>query len=485
MNIFKDSVIFTLSKGIRSILALIFTMLIARNFSFYEFGTYKQLNLVINLSLTFFTLGVPTTISYFYINFNHKQKTQLLSNTIILMLLMSVFQVILIFLFHSKIALILNNENLRNYFSLLSAYLFIMIFSSFIDNIYVSSSRTIILGITYIIYSSIYFLVLFIIILKTKSLMPLLLSMTVLEFIRSIFMLIYILKKEQFQFNINSNLFKEQLYCAIPMGVAMIMQNLGMYIDNIFVSKFFSPVKYALYANGAMDVPLVGIVTISVSTVILPVMSKAYNTENDIVKMLKVWGDSAKNVALIMFPIFWILLMFKRGYILFIFSDRYIQSIPVFLVYLLKFPLYCTVFGNALIAMKKQNCILYNMIIGIILNVTLNFILIKPFGMLGCAVSAVTAQYIIVLLQLIQISKYTKISIMNLLPYKNLFKIFAIPGIISFIIYLLSKLLSIGYVNGFFVFGLLLFLFSQTVYYKLRLFDNRIYKINFLMYFKK
>ena len=110
--------------------------------------------------------------------------------------------------------------------------------------------------------------------------------------------------------------------------------------------------------------------------------------------------------------------------------------------------------------MGKQKKIILNMLITIIVNIICTLILVPVLGMEGATLSGVITQITIIMLQLYQISRFTKIKIKNLLPYKHLLKIFGLSFIVVFPMYILSNLFNLQYIVKFIVFGSLSFFIS-------------------------
>lgn len=471
----KDSIILTFSKGIRGILMLIFNMVIARLFSENLYGTYKHITLIVNLLTAICTFGIPTTISYYYSTYNKQKRNKLIGNTMIILCLISVVSGMTIILFQGGIANILNNPDLIYYINILAVYVITMIISSFLENLYISAEQSVLLGKIYILYTAANFIAMMITTLIFSSLYLLLIATVSIEVIRTIVMYILIRHKEKISFKIDLSMLMSQLKFAIPLGVVAIVQSINTYIDNIFISNSYTTEQYAAYANAAMDIPFVGIITVSVAAVILPKMSKSYNVDKDFKKVFSIWSDSCKKTAVIMFPIFWIAMLFSVGYIQLIFSQKYVaSSTGIFMIYLIKFPLYCTVYGNILIVLGRQKYVMYNSIVGVALNIILNPIFLNIFGMSGPAIPTVIVQYTVVILQLIQISKYSKVKFKDLMPYKDLIKIFMIPAVIAIPMYIVCVIIGIPQWMGLIVGGLVIYIVTLGMYYKLNYIDRDI-----------
>lgn len=474
---FRDSMILTFSKGIRGLLMLIFNMLISRAFSQSVYGTYKQINLIINMLTAILTFGIPTSISYFYSLYDKDKKQKFIGNTILILSIISFFAGTTVILFKNQIASILNNNDLVFYINTVAIYVMIMILSSFLENWYITSNQSVLLGKIYIVYIISNFVVMVCSVLIFKELIVLIQGMVLIETIRTIIMYLLIKFKEDIKLGFDFGMAKTQIQFSISIGIVTIIQIINVYIDNIFVSNNYSTEEYAFFANAATDIPFVSIVTVSIATVVLPKISEVCNKEKDYKKMLSIWSDSCVKTSMIMFPIFWIALLFREGYISIVFSERYVlNSTPIFMIYLMKFPLYCTVFGNVLIALGKQKYIMYNSMIGVMLNIVLNALFIKIFGIKGPAISTVLVQYIVVFLQLKEISKSTKVKIRNLLEYKTMLKILYIPGLVTIPFYIIFLILNIPDKWGLIVFGPFIYVCSIAIYYKLKYISKDIIK---------
>lgn len=473
----KDSMILTFSKGIRGIITLLFNMIIARVFSENLLGTYKHIMLIVNMLTAICILGIPTTISYFYNGYTEEKKNKFLGNTIIILSTISVITMALIVLLKEQLVLILNNQQILDYINIIAIYVFVMIISSFLENLFISSEHSEGLAIIYIIYTIFNFIFMLISVLIFKSLYLLIFSIVLIEIFRTIIMYIYIKKKEKFKLSSDLAMMSMQVKFALPLGVVALVQNLNMYIDKIFISNKYNPEQFAAFANAATDIPLVGIVTVSVAAVVLPKMSKIYRKNKNFDAVLSIWKESCTKTAIIMFPIFWIAFLFSKGYIEFVFSEKYIlSSTPIFVIYLMKFPLYCTVFGNILIVLGKQKYVMYNSIVGIILNIILNVLFINIIGMRGPALATVIVQYIVVYLQLRQISKDTSVSIFKLMEYKKLFLIFIIPGAVAIPLSIFCNILRIPQWISLIVMGFIIYILSLIFYYYFNMLDRELIK---------
>lgn len=486
MNILKDSFYLTLSKGIRTVVMMVVVMVMTRLVSKEVYGTYRQLITLSTIILAIAPLGIPVTVSYYYKNIDLRKRHVLISNTIIISLACGVVSTLLFVVFRSQIAGSMNILNINEYLIGFSMYIFILVASSFIENLFVCAEFAKKFSIYNIIYYFLFIIVIISAVYRYDRLSTIIFIMAALEVLRFILLLLWIWNRLHIKFSLDFMFIKEQFIYCIPLGLVGIMQVLNTHLDKLIISGYFTPSQFAIYSTGTMEIPIVGLITVSLATAALPHMSKEYNTNHDISKALQIWGKITIIGSAIIFPVFFIVGFYNKAYVGFLFSEKYFSCIPIFLVRLLRLPLSCTIFGNILIIMGKQKVTIYNMIISIAVNILFNIILIPPLGMMGATISGVIMHITIIFLQLYQISKYTKVKIRFLLPYLNLFKILCVSFMVVFPIYLVANVINMHYIIGFFIFGALSFLLSIFALAKMNLINVNISeKLGFLKIRKK
>lgn len=486
MNILKDSFYLTLSKGIRTVVMMAVVMVMTRLVSMEVYGTYRQLITLSTIILAIAPLGIPVTVSYYYKNIDLRKRHVLISNTTVISLACGVISTMLFILFRSQIAHSMNILNINEYLVGFSMYIFILVASSYIENLFVCAEFAKKFSIYNIIYYLLFIMVLIGAIYRDGRLSTILFVMAALEALRFALLLIWVWERLDIKFSLDLSFIREQFIYCIPLGLVGIMQVLNTHLDKLIISGYFTPAQFAIYSTGTMEIPIVSLVTVSLATAALPHMSKEYNTNHDMGKALQIWGKITITGAAIIFPVFFIVGFYNKAYVGFLFSEKYFSCIPIFLVRLLRLPLSCTIFGNMLIIMGKQKVTIYNMLISIGVNILFNMLLIPKLGMVGAALSGVIMHITVIFLQLYQISKYTKVKIRFLLPYLDLLKILCVSFMAVFPVYLLSNIIPMQYILKFFIFGVLAFLFSIFALGKMNLIQiNLSDKLGFLKIRKK
>lgn len=473
MSIFKDSFMLTLSKAIKAAVSLILTMIISRLMIESDYGIYKQLMLIFSILTTVIPLGIPTTVSYYYKNLSNTKRNTLVTNTIIISAVLSSITIIFLMLFRNQIATFFGNGELTNYLIILYIYIFIGIFFSYIENLYVSSGNSVLLGKINIVYFILYFIVIALVIHFYRNIFSIMVAITALEASKSTIMMLNIIFKEKYKYKFNYPFLKEQSLYAIPLGLTTIIQTINLYIDNLFVSNMYNSFNYAIYSVASTEIPFISIITVSLATVALPEMSRAFNTDKNLKKVFSIWNQITIVGVAVIFPVFAVLMFFNKGYIEFIFSEKYIKATPIFVVYLFRLPLSCTIFSNILIILGRQKDLLLNIVIGSITNIILNFILIRYFGMIGAAVSTVIMHSLLIFMQVYQISKYSKYKISKIIDFKRIVTILIISMLITSVLYFVSRISNFGNILNLIIYGSTAFLICIFLFYKLGVINKK------------
>lgn len=132
--------------------------------------------------------------------------------------------------------------------------------------------------------------------------------------------------------------FREQLVYAVPFGLAGILWIAQNDIHNYFVGYKFSSADFAIYAYGCFEIPLIAMLSESVTSVLIPRMN-ALQKAGDRDEMIRLTARAMQKLALIYFPIYVFLMITARTFIITLFTQQYQQSASVFVINLTLLPL--------------------------------------------------------------------------------------------------------------------------------------------------
>jgi len=422
--------IISLGKALVKLSGLASAAVLSRYLSKDSYGTYKQVFLVYNTLIPLLVLGLPMSINYFVPQIKHpeKQKAFVLQTYTVLVLMGAVFSITLFF-GAPFIAVWFGNPSLATLLRIFALIPVLALPTRFYQNLFIcldkarlSAGLSVGLAICRV----------------ASAIIPILLGypLETLFMSLAVFFMFQLAIVSFFVFRPfgtiktvwSKALISKQFKYAIPLAVNSIVGIVTYQIDKIMVSSFFTVSQYAIYANGAIQIPLVGIITGAVMAVLIPEFVKLYH-DSKRTDVLRLWHSSIRKTALIILPTMFFLLLYAPEFLSVLFSPKYIQSAVYFRIYLLALPLRITIFSGMLLAMGLSSVILRYTLVTFVVNVVLNYILVKTIGLPGPAVATVIALYVLAFLQLRRISRELGVSMLSIFPWRILAAIVGVSAL--------------------------------------------------------
>ena len=131
--------------------------------------------------------------------------------------------------------------------------------------------------------------------------------------------------------------FRQQMVYAIPFGLTGILWMAQSDIHNYFVGYRFSSADFAIYAYGCFEVPLIAMLSESVTSVLIPRMN-ALQLVGDRDEMIRLTARATQKLAFFYFPIYVFLMITSQTFITTLFTQRYEASASVFVINLTLLP---------------------------------------------------------------------------------------------------------------------------------------------------
>jgi len=214
-----------------------------------------------------------------------------------------------------------------------------------------------------------------------------------------------------------------QVKYSVPLGLAGIIAMLGLALDKVVVSAMCAPEEFAIYSNGAVEVPVVGVVTGAVTSVIFPEIV-ALRKSGRAQEALDLWRRAAQKTSLIIVPTMCGLMFVAGDLMTAVFSGKYAASALAFRLYLLLLPLRIVTWGVPIMAAHRGGLILIKVIVGFSLNVALSIVLVWRMGYLGAILGTLLSIYLWnIPFNLAVIGKLYNTRLRRILPYGHLLKV--------------------------------------------------------------
>jgi len=221
---------------------------------------------------------------------------------------------------------------------------------------------------------------------------------------------------------------KNMVTFSIPLVLAGALGTISLQLDKIIVSSMCSPEDFAVYSTGALEIPIIGMITGSIASVILPDLRRMISA-SDHAGALALFRKSAEKSAVLLIPIMMFLLVSAEPFILTLFSSKYVGSVLPFRLYLLELPVRIVMFGSFMTALGQTRIILYRSIAGLAANLVLSIILVKLFGYTGAIVATVLTLYLVACVwNFTAISHAVSCRWWEVVPFDSLFRILAVSA---------------------------------------------------------
>lgn len=213
---------------------------------------------------------------------------------------------------------------------------------------------------------------------------------------------------------------------SVPLGLATVLGTIMLQLHSLIVASMCSPEEFIVYANGAIEVPLIGIVTGAITPVIFGDMCELCH-KGETAAALQLFHKASMKSACILFPATCFLLVSATPFIVLLYSEQYRASAVPFVIYLCAMPIRIVFYGAALMALGMARAILVRSIIDLTINGILCFVLVKAMGYVGAAVASVLSLYVWhVPFNLTKIGQGLGVSWRASLPFKALLRILLI-----------------------------------------------------------
>ncbi len=181
--------------------------------------------------------------------------------------------------------------------------------------------------------------------------------------------------------------------------MAQAVNRLSYDVDLLIVSTMQGMQAFAFYAIGAFELPLVGILRKTSSTIAKPRLVALYR-EQRVDEVMELFREVVRKISVIALPCFVFLLMMSEPFIRSLFTDAYLPSVPIFRVYLLLIPLSCAAFNILIQTTGNTRPVMVLSLIYIVMSIPMNVIFLHWLGLIGPAIATVVCKICLAAAQL-------------------------------------------------------------------------------------
>jgi O-antigen/teichoic acid export membrane protein len=381
----------SLGRGIAAITGLVTVMVLSRLLSPQDYGTYRQIWLLFFMLVPVLELGVPQSVSFFGASLERERRKTYLAQNGIALVVSGMALGLGLFALAKPIATLFGNPELAAPLRAFALFPALSLSFDIVEYACVTLGRAGMAGMVTGSAATIQAAITLAGFLSGATLTRICLWLSLWAIVRwAIALAALLVVYRDLTVHWNWRELRDQLTFALPMGAASMVGLLGRQIDKVIISSKFSPERYAVYANGSYDIPLIGVLTMSVTAVIVPAIVRAHR-EGDLTEVQRLWHSAARRVATLFFPMTVFLFIAAEPFLVLLFSAEYAESAKPFRVLLMMLPMRIAFHSGFLRALGRTGPIFIaaagSLAITFLLAITL--VQFAPFALLGPAAAAV------------------------------------------------------------------------------------------------
>lgn len=330
-SIFKPALILMSGRALGFAATFLIPVILARMFDQTGFGTYKQLFLIYFTLFGVAQLGMAESL-YFFLPLSPREGGRYAVNTVLVLAFGGLACAGLLTAAGPAIARWMNNGELSRYLPWLALHLWLMLTAEALERVMISRKRYLLASFSYG-FSDLLRAGFFIIpVLLLRQLEWLLICAVAFAALRLCAMLLYLWHEFAGDLHADPVLLKQQLAYALPFALAGLVETLQANFHQYAVSYYFDAATFAIYAVGCLQIPLVDFIAGPVANVMMVRMIEEVRDGRSSVA-LEMWHATTRKLALVFFPLVGLLLVSAREIIVLLFTDTYLASVPIFMIW--------------------------------------------------------------------------------------------------------------------------------------------------------
>ncbi len=389
----KSALIFA-SQIITGLSTVIAGMVIPRVLSIEEYASYKQFLMIFNILFPILSMSLIQGL-YYFMPLKDNKKNLLLNTYCFFAIVTALYAAFLVFGGSDLISDYLKNDDL----SILLIWQIPYMFFSLVDQCSVVVFNTENKMGFYMLYkiagSLLTTMIIIGVLILTRELLPVIIACILCKALSSIMGIIFVsFVLPECNAFFSFYIMKELIVFSAPIGLSAMASTFGSQIDQLFISVLYDPDIYAYYSVGASGFPYYSLIISSASMALLPTL-RNYLARGDYEHAIQIERGIAARISSLTIPLMCFLFFWSQEFISFMYSYDYVNSTPIFIIYLMQYPIYVFLESPIFVSLGLGKQMLKKTVYSCLLNVVLNFIFIWVFGYYGAAIGTIVGGYLV------------------------------------------------------------------------------------------
>ncbi len=354
-------------------------LVLARQLSLTDYGTYKQLFLLAMTLQAVLPFGMAQSL-YFFLPRADDRKPYLVQSHLFL-LVGGIVGAMLLLVFSEPLSRAFSNPGIQDYRTLIAPYVVCAIGSYALEMSLTAQGKTRESAISYIASDTLRAIALIAPVLLGWGLRGSLIGITAVSAARLAFL--WALTAFSFQGKWwDTRAFLRQLSYAAPFGAAMVLNQPQQVAHQYAVSSVVAPTLFAIYAVGCFQIPLVDLLYQPTSEILM-VRIAELERGGRLQECVCAFREAASKLAYLFFPLVSFLWVTAPEFIGALFGPRFLAAVPIFRVSLLGVILPTLPMDGVLRARNDTRYLFWSYFFKALVTVPLVYFTVRQWGMIG------------------------------------------------------------------------------------------------------
>lgn len=426
------------AKIIGFALSFALPLIIVRALTQDDVGHYREAFQVITNAVIILPLGFSMS-AYYFLAREEDRRPAAVFNILIFNFVVGGLAALTLFLFPGLVGDFFKAPELTELGPVIGIVIWISIFAAFLETVAIANSEAK-MATYFIVFASLSKTILMGgAVLAIGSVGGIVYAALIQAVIQTVILLIYLRSRfPGFWRTFTPSFFLEQAKYAVPFGLTAIIWIAQNDIHNYFVMYKFSSAEFAIYAYGCFQLPLVVMLSDSVSSVLIPHMNTLQRS-GDRDEMIRLTVRAMQKLALVFFPLYVFLMITAGTFITTLFTHQYDASVPIFMINLTLLPFGILITDPIVRSYKElgrffllTRTIVFMLLVGVL------FLGLDQLGLVGIIAVAVGALLLEKFICETMIIRKLGVGLQHLPLLKNVGKtavISVVAGIVTFFVY--------------------------------------------------
>ena len=306
-------------------------LVLVRLFTQAQFGTYKQLFLIYATLYNIGQVGMAESLFYFLPR-SGRDGGGYVANSVLSLAAAGMAGLALLGAGGALVARWLGNPGLNAHLGLLGLFFMLMMPAAAVEIVMISRQRYLWGACSYGVSDVLRSLALVAPAVLWHSLDAILLGACVFAAARLLAALAYFRREFGGTFWPQAILGRRQLAYALPFAVAVVIETAQLNYHQYAVAHYFDAATFAIYSVGCFQLPLFELVASPMANVMMVRMAEKQREGRE-EESLVVWNRTTRVLALMFFPVVALLMVAAGDVIVFLFTESYRASAPIFAIW--------------------------------------------------------------------------------------------------------------------------------------------------------